>query len=71
MVIIEGKYYITPHEAAQILGVSRRTVLRWLGANGTGPFRSVKSFTHPMSKVNYLELKSVERVAKAIVEAAR
>lgn len=67
---INGKNYLSSFAVAEIFGVDRRTVLRWLKTKNN-PLRKVEWFKDPMSGFNFFEETQVRALLQKIVSARR
>lgn len=65
---IDDKNYLTPNEVANLLGVHRRTVIRWISQDND-LLRKIKWFKDPLSGFTFFEEKSVILLKEQILQS--
>lgn len=75
VVTIRGRKYFSTHKTAERLGISDRTVLRWIAwiEKGCCPdvLEALRWIRNPVNGFNYCSASSVVKVKKAIVAGQR
>lgn len=61
---ILGQEYYTVSEAAELLGVSRMTVLRWATDDKHPMHSKIRAFKHSRTNRCYLDMKAIDRLAE-------
>ena len=64
---IQGKEVLTPEEAATLLEISRKTIMRWLLKADSEPAKQIRWFKHPFNRRVYIEKSSIDEILERFV----